>query len=265
MTQIAPLSIIGAGNVATHLARAITQEALPIEWIASRRLETAQALCQHIGQGQPSQHLHFEMAQSRMWILAVSDDALPELAARLKVPLGSIVAHTSGAQPMAVLDALAPGASIGVFYPLQTFSKDKEVEMRKVPFCLEGDRPETLARLFALAQSLSEQVWAVETKQRARLHLAAVFANNFTNWMLNISERILTEAGLSPQLLEALQQETFEKAQAIGPEAAQTGPARRANHDVMRRHLALLQDQPQWAALYQLISQQIEAHYQRKH
>ncbi|NJL15675.1 MAG: DUF2520 domain-containing protein [Microscillaceae bacterium] len=265
MTQIAPLSIIGAGNVATHLAQAFTQKALPIEWIVARRLEAAQSLCQHIGQGQPSQHLHFEMAQSRIWILAVSDDALPELAARLKVPPGSLVAHTSGAQPLAVLEALAPTVSRGVFYPLQTFSKDKEVEMKKVPFCLEGDTPQTLAHLFTLAQSLSEQVWAVDTKQRARLHLAAVFANNFTNWMLNISERILAEADLSPQLLAALRQETFEKAQAIGPEAAQTGPARRANHDVMRRHLALLQDQPQWAALYQLISQQIESHYQKKH
>ncbi|RMF03029.1 MAG: DUF2520 domain-containing protein, partial [Bacteroidetes bacterium] len=195
-----------------------------------------------------------------LYILAVSDAGIAPLASRLKPYLATdvLVVHTSGATPASVL---APYFShYGVFYPLQTFSRSREVEMQQVPFCLWAKESSDYTLLEAIARQLSKTVVEVDDAQRQYLHLAAVFVNNFTNYLQHISQTILAEQQLPEHLLRPLLRETIAKLDTLSAVEAQTGPARRADTATIQRHLALLQDRPQWAALYRLFSEQIAQH-----
>ncbi|MGB3619399.1 MAG: DUF2520 domain-containing protein, partial [Catalinimonas sp.] len=164
--------------------------------------------------------------------------------------------HTSGALPLAALGGVAERT--GVLYPLQTFSDDRAVDWSEVPLLIEGSEATTTELLTALAARLSEHVHPVRSEQRRQLHLAAVFACNFTNHLLLIADEVMRGVDLDPTLLHPLVRETFEKALTIGPEAAQTGPARRNDVGTMRWHEASLAARPELLELYRTLSERIQ-------
>ena len=156
------------------------------------------------------------------------------------------------------MDALqAAHPSCGVLYPLQSMSKERSLSMKEVPLLIEGSSTEVTAMIRELAEGMSDEVHERSSDQRLIIHTAAVFANNFTNHMIRISEQMLAEAGESSQLIIPLLRETFGKAEAMGAAAAQTGPAIRGDSESMRKHLEILERYPEWKKLYTFISQDI--------
>jgi len=250
--------VIGAGNVAWHLAPALVAAGHTITAIYSRSPASREALAKQLPQAQPIATLDLRYLAAEAVILAVPDAALADVAAALKVTPGTVVVHTSGSQPLALLQPIQ-GAHIGVLYPLQTFSKSKPVALASVPLLIEGQEEDTLQQIEQLAKSISNKVYRVPSEARKQLHLAAVFACNFTNHLLGISQQLLHGANLPKELLQPLIEETVAKATQQNPFAVQTGPAVRGDENVLQAHLHLLQQHPRYQAIYSLLSQSIQA------
>ena len=154
---------------------------------------------------------------------------------------------------------MQPAVRGGVLYPLQTFSAGREIDWPTVPLCVEAADPAAQATLLALAGSLSQHVRLLATDQRLKLHVAAVFANNFTNHLLGIADALLAEAALPPELLAPLVRETVDKALANPPFSVQTGPAARRDAPTLAAHHAALTAHPAWRALYDQLTASIQA------
>lgn len=245
---------IGSGNVATHLAiafKAMGAEILQVWSQDSRNAEILAALTK----AKPILNWNELDLSADLYFIAVKDDAISAVVSHLKAIKG-IVVHTSGATPMATLSGA--GTGYGVLYPLQTFSKTKSVNLTNVPFCIEADRPETLEKISAIAHLLSQQVATVSTEQRKILHLAAVFACNFTNHLYHLSSQLMEQHQLSFDLLKPLITETAQKIQFAKPVDVQTGPAVRDDRETMKRHLELLNGSPDLQQLYETLSDSIK-------
>ena len=186
--------------------------------------------------------------------ISVSDDAIANIAQELSKHK-KLIAHTSGATDLYNILAFTDHA--GVLYPLQTFSKIKEVDFLTVPLCIEGGDKSITKTLKELAQSISNNVYEIDSTQRKTLHLAAVFACNFPNYLYRVAQELLADQRIDFNLLRPLILETAEKVQTNLPANVQTGPAVRNDQKTMETHLALLDYQPEWAALYKLLSQGI--------
>ncbi|WP_017730042.1 Rossmann-like and DUF2520 domain-containing protein [Nafulsella turpanensis] len=249
------VSVIGAGKVGWRLAQALENAGHYIEEIWSRKPDNAARLVDHLYNARAQESLDFSSSRAEIFLLAVTDTAAPDVAASLMLPAGALLAHTSGSLSMEILAQAAN--QYGVFYPLQTFSKERVVDLSEVPFCLEANDKQALSVLKKLAGSLSRQVYELDAAKRKVLHVAAVFACNFTNHLLHISEEILEDGGLDTQLLYPLVMETIHKSMELGPTQAQTGPAVRDDHQVMDAHLQQLEEEPEWAELYYLLSRDI--------
>ncbi len=176
------------------------------------------------------------------------------------LPEKTLIAHTAGSVP---LSALGRKAGAGVLYPLQTFTKGFPPDLRKVPFFVEATDNHTLAVLKQLGTDIGAGTWECDSVQRRHLHVAAVFTNNFSNFMMTAGESIAAEAGMDPSLLHPLMEETIRKALRTGPEAAQTGPAVRQDTDTIKSHLDLLSFSPEYQELYRLVSEMITGHYKK--
>ncbi|AKD03039.1 DUF2520 domain-containing protein [Pontibacter korlensis] len=252
------IAMIGAGNVAWHLAQALQAAGHTLTAVYSRTATHREELAQLLSQAQPIATLDLNTIPVDIVLIAVPDAALAPVASALQVAPGTVVAHTSGSQPLAILNAIA-NARKGVFYPLQTFSKTKAVDFKQVPMLVEAQDSATLQELVALAQSISKTIEAVASDSRKQLHLAAVFACNFTNHLLGISQQILQEANLPHHLLHPLIQETIAKAMQHNPYTVQTGPAIRHDENVIQEHLHMLQQHPRLQELYRLLTHSIQA------
>lgn len=248
--------IIGSGNVAFHLFQAFKQsESATVVQVVARNMD---ALAQFV----PEVDLETDFSKIKngdVHLLAVSDTAIAELVPHLKRTKG-VVAHTSGSVAMNVLSELK---SYGVFYPLQTFSKEKTMDFSEIPICIEGNDPTTVSALKKLAESLSGKVYPISSEQRRTLHLAAVFANNFTNHMFALSAEICKTNDLSFDLLKPLIGETADKIRFLPPDKAQTGPAKRNEIETMQRHIEDLTD-PLHKKIYQLLSESIRQTHEKK-
>jgi predicted short-subunit dehydrogenase-like oxidoreductase (DUF2520 family) len=248
------ISIIGAGNVAWHLAKALRLAGETIVTVYNRSEDNGIELAKAVN----ASYIN-ELSQIGqdidLVILSVRDDAIPEIVSQLKLS-NTIVTHTSGSTGMEVLE----GASnnIGVFYPFQTFTKAKEVNFKEIPFCIEGNSKETEQRLQNLAIKLSSNVQLVSSEQRKILHLAAIYTSNFANYLYTISESILTQHNLSFDLLKPLILETAQKVQAIAPKLAQTGPAKRNDLRIIEQHKKLLLFNPNYLEIYSLLTKGIQ-------
>jgi predicted short-subunit dehydrogenase-like oxidoreductase (DUF2520 family) len=151
----------------------------------------------------------------------------------------------------------------GVFYPLQTFSKSREISFSDIPICIEANQSSTLLKLQQLAGTLSSSVHPINSEERKTLHLAAVFANNFVNHLYSIGSEILQENNLSFDLLKPLIRETAAKIETLHPLEAQTGPARRNDQGVINAQLKLLQDQPEFQKIYSFVTESIYQIHQK--
>ena len=247
--------LIGAGNVATCIADAIRNAGHKIVGVYSRTEENARALAESLCTVY-SCNLS-ELPEADVCLTMLRDDALLEHASTIvRCNPDAIHLHTSGSVPMSVWQD-AGSRHCGVLYPMQTFSKGKRIDWRNVPFFVEASSDDCLACVKALASSLSDSVTELDSRQRCRMHLAAVFACNFSNRMFAISEAILKECGIPFSVMKPLIEETCGKALVMSPKDAQTGPAVRGDDRVMSVHRNLLMSDPEWQELYRMISDDI--------
>ena len=250
------IAILGAGNLAWNLAPALEDAGHEITEVYARDLQKAKEITERIYSATPMDDLDFSESRAELFILAIKDDALSEVADQVILPEGSILVHTSGAMPMEVLSQ-SSASYVGVFYPLQSFTKGKKVDFEEVPFLLESEDEGTLQLLKKVAKSLSQLVYILRGKDRQGVHVAAVFASNFTNHMLRIAEDILHRQGLDAELLKPLIIESISKSLQLGARKAQTGPAIREDYETLETHHHFLAYNKQLAEIYRLISQDI--------
>jgi predicted short-subunit dehydrogenase-like oxidoreductase (DUF2520 family) len=244
--------------VAGQLGTALLQAGHQVPYVWSRTSASAAALVDQLPGAQPLTSLNLAtLPPADVYLLAVPDAAIPEVLGQAKFPADALVAHTSGTVPLSVFDGLA-GVRGGVFYPLQTFSMGRNVDWRTVPLCIEAVDAEAEATLLALGGTLSEQAQRVATPQRQAIHIAAVFACNFTNHLLGISHVLLQEQQLPLTLLAPLLHETVEKALAFPPFTVQTGPAARHDEPTLARHRTALATYPGWLELYNSLTASIQ-------
>jgi len=251
---MASIVLIGSGNVATHLGKALAGVGHNIVQVISRNAENATALANELNAVASTSLV--DALPAYLYLIAVNDDSIRTIVQALNAP-GRKVAHTSGSIPLSVYDGtLLEG---GIFYPLQTFSKLRSVNINTVPFCIEAQDTVFQDELLRLADELSESVQIVDSTARKRLHVAAVFASNFRNHLYHISETLLKEHDLSLDMLRPLILEVAQKAQSVSPAQAQTGPAMRKDTGVMEEHVQALQSTPNWQKIYTLLSESIQA------
>lgn len=238
--------IIGSGNVATHLIKAFN----------SNNKTNVIQLFNRKGislEGIPATDNYNNLLPADLYLIAVSDDAIGEVSRNLPFK-GRLVAHTSGS---VALDELSPENRSGVFYPLQTFSENREVDFSEIPLCIEAEKEEDAVLLTNMANNISRQVYPVNSEQRRSLHLAAVFVNNFVNHLYAIGNTICREHELPFDLLKPLIAETARKIKTMSPEDAQTGPAKRNDQTTIQKHLARLNEDSLQKEIYKLLTKSI--------
>jgi predicted short-subunit dehydrogenase-like oxidoreductase (DUF2520 family) len=248
------ITIIGAGNLATQLGLTLYNEGYFISQIYSRNLKNASLLAKKI-KGEAITDLKNLSSDSSIYIIAVKDDAIESVAGQLNFK-DKIVVHTSGSIPIDVLKHCSK--NYGVFYPLQTFSKEKSVDFKTIPVCIEANNSKTSTTLQYFAKSISENVKKVNSEQRKKIHLAAVFACNFSNYMYVVAEKILKKDKLSLDLLKPLIEETASKIKNYSPSVVQTGPAIRNDKKTMVAHIKLLSKEKDLQKIYTLLSESIK-------
>ncbi len=251
------ISFIGAGKVAGALCRQLHSDGFSIKKIVSATGLRGESLARSCN-AEWSQTAEFNNGEDLI-IAAVPDDRLPGILQKIKCPGKTIVVHTAGSIG---LDVFPPSIiNRGVFYPLQTFSENRLVSFRELPFFLEASDESVLQTLRKVALQLGAKVYVTSTEQRKMLHLAAVFACNFTNHMLSAGKTISGKAGFSFDVLKPLINETIIKAFENGPENSQTGPAYRNDTGTIKRHIDLLSFSPELQGIYREITRSIIKNY----
>jgi len=253
--------LLGYGNVAQQLVRAFLQSDLvEVVQIYNR------TPLSHPPISQCTTKLS-ELLPADVYIIALPDDVIAEFSDKLPFE-NRFVVHTSGSVAM---DQLSAKNRRGVFYPLQTFSKNRVVDLKTVPICLEADEKKDLGILKKLGGCISEKIVEITSEKRKKLHLAAVYLNNFTNHLYRISEEITETESLDFDLLKPLLLETAQKMDSLSPAQAQTGPAKRKDLKTIKNHLQQLTEaqekeglDPSVAQLYELFTKSILTTYHGK-
>ena len=248
------VSIIGSGNVAQHLIVALQN---PI--INGAEMELIQVYTRQ--KSTLSHLLDFNkitddwktLAEADLFIIAVSDEAISTVSEQIPYK-NKLVVHTSGGIS---LEAIASNNRKGVFYPLQTFTKNNAVDFKIIPICIESQNASDYQLLQNVAQAISDSVFAINSEQRKALHVAAVFVNNFTNHLYKIGNDICIENNVPFEILKPLIQETAEKITQLSPNKAQTGPAIRNDIETINAHLSFLSDENQ-KNIYNILTQSIQ-------
>jgi len=248
------IAIVGTGNVGYHYAKRLKAISNSPKAILSRSSENAQHLISELNLGAEIITTNQIIPDVDFVILAVPDNALTEILDSYSFDQKSIIVHTSGAQSIGLLKKYPQH---GVLYPLQTFTKTKEVNFDQIPFLIEANDENTLLKIRELARLLGSNIQEVDSEKRLRIHLAAVFACNFSNHLYNAAEQILAGTNVQLKDLRHLIQETMDKAIALGAEQSQTGPAIRGDIKVIEKHLELLNGEKDLRDIYELITDQI--------
>lgn len=246
--------LLGTGNLATRLGIALHDKQVDIIQVYGRS-ESGSSYLSGLLECSYTTSREKIRKDADLYILAVTEEAIPGLLTDSGIT-NQMVVHTSGSLSMDILSPVSE--NYGVFYPLQTFSRQKEVDFSTIPVCIEANSAENLEKLSLLAKVLSDQVYLVDSVKRRQLHLAAVFVCNFVNHFYSIGEKLLEEQQLDFSLLRPLILETANKAMLFSPPEVQTGPAVRGNKQIQEQHMKLLQRHPEWQQLYQLISNNIK-------
>ena len=250
------ISIIGAGNVGYCLSRSLYQNGCVINEIYSRHLHHAESLISQVPGSKISEALDFKGSSSHVFILCIKDDAIEELIEQAKFPTNALVVHTSGIKGMDVFGGLGPSVDFGIFYPLQTFNKNQELSFEKIPIFIEASNPLRLAEMKHLAHTIGAIPNEISSKQKQLLHIAAVFASNFTNHMIASSNQILNKADLDAKHLIPLIKQTIANA-LLDPDKYLTGPAKRNDRITISKHLELLESSTDLGEMYEVITSSI--------
>lgn len=248
------LSFIGSGNVATHLALAFHKAGHTIAQIYSPTANHAIALAEKV---QARSVTNPQTLETNICIIAVKDDAIPQLAKTLRLP-NSIILHTSGSVDMDILSPISP--HYGVLYAPQTFVRDTPIDYSRLQFCLEGESEQTLSTIQELARSLSSHTHLLSSLQRRKLHLASVIINNFGNALNALSQEMLQQDQIPFEILHPLVEQTAQKIHNGDLWSQQTGPAMRHDTQTIQTHIAMLEGSPDLQQIYRLMTQIILDH-----
>ena len=248
--SIQKLSIVGLGNVGSHLFDAFVQENIEITHVVSRSEPSERVLAKSKWIKSPS-----ELPVGQLVIVCVPDDSIASVIS--DIPSNCSIAYTSGSVNLTSLPARD---ELGVFYPLQTFTKESPINIFEVPFFIEARSTDFASKLFDLAWVISRNVNYASSAERKKMHLAAVFINNFTNHLAHISKQYLDDEELDFNHLKPLLKETARKLESQDPLSIQTGPARRNDLEIIKEHINAL-DNPIQKEIYQLISKSIHQTY----
>lgn len=252
--------LIGAGNVATHLGKAFHEAGCRIRMVYSRTKESARILAESIGCPYTTDITSIDN-EADIYIVSLKDSVLDHILPELvKCNSKALFVHTAGSVSIDIWKGLTH--RYGVLYPMQTFSKQRDINFDNVHFFIEANTEEDTELLIKTASLISRHIFKASSEQRKYLHISAVFACNFANHMYSICEHLLTSHGLPFSAMLPLIDETAEKVHHLSPVSAQTGPAQRNDHNIMNNHLSLLKDEPEIAELYLRISENIH-NYQR--
>jgi predicted short-subunit dehydrogenase-like oxidoreductase (DUF2520 family) len=251
--MIKKVVMIGAGNLATQLAMALYENGIEITQVYSRTLESAKILALKVGASYTNT-VEALVRDADLNIFALSDKALQPMLEQMSLPVGASV-HTAGSIPADIFNNYAE--DFGVFYPLQTFSKQRMVSFTEIPICIEANDEDLKKELMELGAKISNSLHEINSDQRKQLHLAAVFTCNFANHMYSIGQKLLEEKDVDFSLLQPLIKETAAKVQELAPIDAQTGPAVRFDEEVINKHENALKDLPDFQKLYSFVSESI--------
>ena len=249
--------ILGAGNVAFHLTRALIENTLNVRQIFNRTLEKAQ----EIGEANRISYTDkiSEIEKADLYIIASADSGIEEFSHY--IPYDDVlVVHTSGSSPMSTLKG---DYRKGVFYPLQTFSRERNMRYDNIPFFIEAENPEDLIKLNNLAKRVSNEVHELDFAARMQVHMTGVWANNFVNHLYYIAGNICEQNNVPFDVLLPLIQETANKVIELHPKDAQTGPAKRGDQLIIDRHLEELQNDSRLLQIYQIMTDSIKRVYEK--
>lgn len=255
--EIKEIVILGAGKVASALGNVLIQNGYTIIQIYNRTLENAIPLAEKwncVATDRIS-----EVAQNAdLYLISVKDDAIASLANALSSlsQIQPLVVHTSGALAGKIINQASN--RFGVFYPLQTFTSGRDVNFQNIPICVEASNYQDVSALSKVARSISQNVYHLSDEQRAQMHVAAVFANNFTNHLFHIAQKILDQKEIPFQILFPLIEETVKKIASQSPITAQTGPAIRHDQQTINKHLSILAETPTYLEIYEKLTISIQ-------
>ncbi len=254
MKSIQKVILIGSGNVATQLGLALAEKGFDILQIYSKTHAHANELAKKLNSS-PTNQINKIRPDADIYIISVSDNAILEVAEAL--PHENIfIVHTSGSTPMDIFKN--KWEKYGVLYPLQTLSKSVKCDFSNIPLCLEASDRKSLERIIESGKKISRRVYHIDSEQREYLHIAAVFASNFTNHMYAIANDILEKKDIPFDILHLLLEETLRKAKSNNPAKVQTGPAIRGDNRIIDKHTEKLSSLPAYQKIYNFISQSIQ-------
>lgn len=261
MAEIRTVCLIGAGNVATHLADALHEAGYVIQAVFSRQIDHARQLAQKVGAGVAIDRLD-QLPEADAYLFSVKDSVLDSLVrqvAHLPVNRQALFVHTAGSMPLTLLTPFFEHCA--VLYPMQTFSKKRQLSFREIPLFIEADSPVSEAWVRDLACCISDRVQVLSSERRKKLHLSAVFACNFVNHCYSLAYSLLEKEGIDPTCLLPLIDETTRKIHEMSPHEAQTGPAVRWDENVMQSQMDQLKDFPELQTVYRAMSDSIHREF----
>ncbi len=250
---------IGAGNLATQLSNAFRNKGFKITQVYSRTEQSAKTLADSLSTNYTTSVKEIDK-NADIYFVALKDSVFAEVLSQFDFE-NKVVVHCSGSLPLLALESYSE--NIGVFYPLQTFSKTREVDFSEIPIFIESSSIQNEKLLLQIANEISGSVAVIDSEKRRFLHIAAVFACNFVNHLYAIGAEILKSKDIPFDVLKPLIIETAGKVQELEPEKAQTGPAVRFDENIINSHLNELKEFGDYKQLYRSISKSIFAHYNK--
>ena len=251
------LIILGAGNLASHLAPALKDAGYNILQVYSRTEDHAKELADRLNTGWTTDISELD-PEAEILIYALTDSIMPQLFCQIELSK-RVMVHTAGSIPMDIFKGVAK--DYGVMYPVMTFTRGRQLDFRHIPICIEANSDHTRELLERMAGRLSNRVEYMDSPSRKIMHLSGIMANNFSNHLFNLSDELLKKHGMDLSILQPLIQETASKILEISPEEAQTGPARRNDRNIIEEHVEMLKDHPELQKLYTFVSDSITNHF----
>lgn len=246
--------LIGAGNLATHLGKALHAAGHDMVQVFSRTMQSAETLASLLD-AEPLTDISQVRDDADVYIFSVKDSALEQLISQLCGGEKKVFLHTAGSMPMSVFRGKA--LHYGVLYPMQTFSKQREVDFSIIPCFIEANDEFAQKQIEGLAVQISHRVYQLSSEDRRYLHLSAVFACNFANHCYAVSQELLQQHGIPFDVMLPLIDETAAKVHGMTPKDAQTGPAVRYDENVIGKQIQLLENQPYFQKIYDSMSKSI--------
>jgi len=244
--------LLGSGNVANHLGNILYHSGHSVIEVYNKFDESGNVLAKKLGASFVN-NISKVNKNADLYIISVVDDFIEELVSKLNITNG-VVVHTSGTKKLCVLNKFQ---NYGVWYPLQTFSKNTKLNYSNIPFLLEANNNKNLRLLEDFTKTFSDNIFNINSEKRKLVHVAAVFACNFTNYLFSVSEDILAKNDISFDILKPLIQETVGKVIRNSPKQSQTGPANRKDLSLINEHLMLLENDKEYQKIYGLLSENI--------